>query len=492
MQNVDIDDCASSALVLDNDETYELVCRFTGAQFFKWLSCFFLGAELYYGDEKNQLIFDFLRMVDCPVEICEKIVECLTTNADVQDAVDQFVADQMFLEESHIYQAMVAQVPGFPGQFPQNVSQSEGQLSFDQSDAATNNPTCDFDILWAQCLAVVQTTNRAIVDVLEKVEAASNSVELWDAVSEFPLIGTVKEISGVDMVLDIIQYLQNSISEGYNAQYTEAKEQELACQLFCACQDCEITVQRLYDIFDANLQSHDLDTNGLTTIIEMLQFVTGVTVTGDLVVDLAFFMAWSGVKLGNFLYADAFNLGLQVILALAVNDANNDWVTLCDVCPSTYCDSMAEGLGADTHQPDSTHVFDAYCAESPGSWQTPGGVDDDGYISSQGVSCVFSGDDFYQAEAYYDFGVDVTVTAASMMITNGPAATDAPCQIRLFDSSKSLIGYDDHAGGVGGWHLYEMGTVTGTTSGVRYICWCSVAVGDEAGLDNVCVTWTPD
>jgi len=119
-------------------------------------------------------------------------------------------------------------------------------------------------------------------------------------------------------------------------------------------------------------------------------------------------------------------------------------------------------------------------------------VDGDGYISSQGVSCVLGGNDFYQAEAYYDFGVDVTVTAASMWVTQGAGATGAPCQIRLFDSGGTLIGYDDHAGELGDWNEYVMGSITGTATGVRYICWCSVAVGDEAGLDDVCVTWTPD
>jgi len=40
--------------------------------------------------------------------------------------------------------------------------------------------------------------------------------------------------------------------------------------------------------------------------------------------------------------------------------------------------------------------------------------------------------------------------------------------------------------------LYELGTVTGTASGVRYVSWCSVAFNGHAELDDVCVGWTVD
>jgi hypothetical protein len=425
---------------------------------------------------------------------CAGVAECIATDEGTQEALDGAVATFISTGGSGIYNGLAGMFPGIGAYtFPAGVPQSPSQVAVDQAQASVTNPTCDNDILWSQCLALVQSTNRIIVDVFERIEAATNSVELADAATEFPIIGWVKEALGGDFVLDLIQYWQNSIAEGYNAQYTSDVENEIACGLFCVGQanGCELTLENCYDYFTSRLMAH-ADIPPLSSFIDFLEFVTGLTVDGTLVVDLAFYTSWLGIKWGSFFFSEPFGDRFKLITALAVNDANDDWILLCDTCPQTYCDSMAEGLGPDTQQPDVTHVFDAYCVASPGEWQTPGGVDDDGYISSQGVSCVFGGDDFYQAEAYYDFGVDVTVTAASMMITNGPAATDAPCQIRLFDSSKTLIGYDDHGGGVGGWRLYEMGTITGTASGVRYICWCSVAVGDEAGLDDICVTWTPD
>jgi len=76
------------------------------------------------------------------------------------------------------------------------------------------------------------------------------------------------------------------------------------------------------------------------------------------VVDVMFWMAWAGAKVAQFFISDfvADLTGLTQLMAVSVNDANDDWIILCDVCPVEYCDNLATGLGAQTLEVDAVEI----------------------------------------------------------------------------------------------------------------------------------------
>lgn len=240
---------------------------------------------------------------------CEDVRDCIETNQDVRDAI-------------------IGAANG--SQYPPNQPLPESELT--RNLAAGTNPTCDLDIVWAQALAIVQETNRLIVDMLERMEIQSNAVELAGVAASAPGL----ENLGISSITDFINITQEAIAENYNAAYDTDYENELACEIFCACRvDCEVTVDRIYEIILARAQASISGVTGdWLTIVGFLLDLADYEITTVNVADFVFLLCWGGLKLANWL--TPFDIGtkiLELVLSLSVNDANDDWELLCTDCP---------------------------------------------------------------------------------------------------------------------------------------------------------------
>lgn len=226
----------------------------------------------------------------------------------------------------------------------------ESEYTADQT--AGTNPTCDYDILWAQCLATVQYFNRAIIDVLERLEAATNVVEIIDALEELPIVKYVANITGVSTGIELIGYFQETLQEQYEAEYDTALENDLACALFCAARnDCQLSINTMFDVFSDRITSLIADPDAIGTLVDMVEVLAGLEFDSTIVVDLAMWVCAAGWKLGNFIFGEAADLSFEMLMMLAVNDASNDWLILCDCpeCEITYeVTTGTENLGVIT------------------------------------------------------------------------------------------------------------------------------------------------
>lgn len=265
---------------------------------------------------------------------CEELIACLQPVLDAQTAqiVSQVTNNIMN------FQNYGSPSPGQP------MTPEEREIDL----AEGTNPTCNLDILWAQSLALVQFTNRAISDFFEQIESASNVVELTDVFTDAPIVTWVSDTFGGEFGEGLINYYQEAVAEGYSAQYTEAVENELACAVFCAARvSCSITVDLLYDVFYSRVQS--IVPDNPADALELLTLLAGISITGTTVVDLMFWFPWAAGKLMSFFIPDAISsvFSLQTLLNLAVNDASDDWELLCIDCPN--CDDVFEIItGTDT------------------------------------------------------------------------------------------------------------------------------------------------
>lgn len=253
---------------------------------------------------------------------CEDVADCIETDAGVQNAITNLMQNQ----------------DSFPPQYPYGTNLPDEALSRDF--ASGTNPICNLDVLWAQCLAIAVTTNQAIMDVLEKVEVETNVVELaTDLFSSVPLVATVKNIAGIDGVLALINYFQDSVAEEYAAQYTTTPggvQDTIACALFCACRgDCVVSIDRIVGVLNDRLAVYTSPPS-LAGLQDFIAAIAGVDIDTTFVVDMAFYVAWGAVHVANFLFGGRFDDVLQIVLALAVNDANDDWIILCTDCPEEW------------------------------------------------------------------------------------------------------------------------------------------------------------
>jgi len=297
------------------------------------------------------MYYDYQDQVGCM--ICEMVAECLETDAATQAAI----------------RSLIRGMTPNPATDPYGQNVPESELTRDV--AAGTNPTCNLDILWSQCLNVVKVTNLAIVDVLEKFEVSTNIAELVNGLIDIvPVLGTAKQIIGASGALDLINYFQESLTEGYLAQYTETPggvQDQIACALFCACQvDCQITIQRVEEVMRARLAAH-IAVPEVTDFTDLITTIAGIEPDTTYVVDLAFWFGWVAVRTGNFLFGQTFNGGLDLIVGLAADEPDNGWELLCDCpdCDLTYTigKGSADGDWIDTAAP--ANVQPLMAAEYP-------------------------------------------------------------------------------------------------------------------------------
>jgi len=183
---------------------------------------------------------------------------------------------------------------------------------------------CNNDQLFAFCRQLVQWLNRAIQDVLEQVEVATNGLEAVEIV--------IDEVPVGGQIAAFIDFFISSFTEAYLGQYTTDLENELACDLFCMAQanNCELTFRDVADYF-ADRITLTSEVNGLQDVID---FIISLTPIGDEWVNngmalitqiLAFGAEWAGASLNT----------VRAIWAAMSNDSDSDWVELCDECPPT-------------------------------------------------------------------------------------------------------------------------------------------------------------
>lgn len=229
----------------------------------------------------------------------------------------------------------------------ENPGQPMSEADRTENLPGATNPECNKDILWAQCLAIVQWTNRAATDLMERLEVVTNAAEALDIITDAPVVNLVVDQFGVESAEGLVNYLADSARETYTAQYTEDVEYALACQLFCeAMLDCGLSVDRIYNTFYANVVAEIPDSPD--DMLEFLVTLAGLNPVTDNVVDLMFWFAWAGAKLMSVVVTKVIgnNFDLNQLLQLAVSEADNDWVLLCEECTDlTYGTPVIDEAG---------------------------------------------------------------------------------------------------------------------------------------------------
>jgi len=225
---------------------------------------------------------------------------------------------------------------GSPPGTPLTSEESSANLAFG------SNPDCDKDILWAQCVAVVNYAHRLIIDALEIAETATNDTELLGALLGLPLI---QEIGGA-AIADYVDLLLEGVAENYAAQVTDNWLSEVEYKIFCTAKsDCKLTVDRIWKVFKDRIDAYFATPMGaIGTVFDLWSYLSDQDIDGAIVADAFHSLVWGGGLLANTFLGDVGTQGFELILALAVNDASSDWQIYegvygeCTVCFDTEAD----------------------------------------------------------------------------------------------------------------------------------------------------------
>lgn len=250
--------------------------------------------------------------VESCIDFCQEIINCIENpESGVSDAIVNLIGSNSYGDNREL-----------------------GQSVNDSAIGGGSNPTCDLDVLWAQCYGLVETLDTYNREFFAKLEAMTNVYEfISDVIGDITFI----DETSVDALLAWVNKLQDDIAENYDAQSTLTYRQDVACEIFCAVQNnisgCDITPRIVFDVFKDRLSS---SVSIEQVLSDTLDYLVGGAWSGTQIADFMF-MSQAGFRsqLGRFLQYVGWN-SLDSIVRLYVNDANNDWELLCTDCGWTW------------------------------------------------------------------------------------------------------------------------------------------------------------
>lgn len=299
---------------------------FTGPQFTKVISALRMGAYLMYPDEALQVYWYFMQNVEYPMPFCAQMIECITNDADVQQALADYLASNPAARQA--IQSLV----------------DNGSIVFG-SAAGVLIETNDLDVLFGACTFVTDTIHDAILDFYQRFEAETNQRELGEILfSAIPIIETLP----IDEISEYIGALESGIAEGFDSQWTTTPitgtRDRIRCALFCMARDRGnvLTLDDIETYFWGRV-GFSL-TNVVNVVKEFLQFLVTGSWAGEEIVDISF-GTWCAAMRGNQKFGEMLFPKFATIVALGTDQPDPDWPILCEDCPDiTWCRSYT---GAD-------------------------------------------------------------------------------------------------------------------------------------------------
>lgn len=297
-------DIANQTIFPDMSTKIPLYVEWSQQEFTEILSAVVNGSIQTSPDIYQNVVATFLRIVFCDMDICDAIAECISTNSAVQNVIFDLV--QTFIQQNNgVYN---------PNQ-PLSPSILQGNLT--PTDALCTEPN-----KYAMALAIVRQLDQSSQDALEIVEVATNTAELAVELSDNAgILGALPASA-----LEVAAWLQDTIAENYNAAYTSATEEALACAVYCAFNDCDLTFEDIYDAYQSALSITIPDVSDLETV---LNFLTGLGALADLqIVGQMHLWALSILRWGS----EWMNLGTFNAIKIAMQGSSDETISVPGNC----------------------------------------------------------------------------------------------------------------------------------------------------------------
>lgn len=227
---------------IDPDEKIVLAFEMSLNEFVKIASTIDVGSDIAYPEDSVGIWYLWSRSV-MPDNICALIAACIANpSSETYAALNQYIASASSL--NLISQGLTALGKGkqcdCPGMSEENATQGLG---------TETNPTCDLNILWGQCQAVIEFLDQTGRDAIEIVGAWQNNNErIAGALRAIPAIETLP----IDDLFNLTAWLADEGLQYYEAGSTVENKLNWACALFCLCKDdCQITIRRVADALNS-------------------------------------------------------------------------------------------------------------------------------------------------------------------------------------------------------------------------------------------------
>ena len=259
---------------------------------------------------------------------CLDVANCIETNLSVQQALAQQIE-----ENAAIRQALAAANGGnqFYGEdtIP-GIGLTPGQMSVRLNEI----DECAFDPYWSQVEAFVDYLLDLGRDALEKLVVYTEAVNSGSGlVKQSGLIAKLKNGTTAAKVTEFLDWVADFMLGAYNAADDTANRNAIKCAIFCQNRDaCLITLDGVWSVLNDRLGGI-LNPEDITSLDGLAETMVTLTFNPALALDVWLVFMIGSAKTAGILGLEGIDETINLVLAAAVNDANNDWETLCLDCP---------------------------------------------------------------------------------------------------------------------------------------------------------------
>ena len=259
------------------------------------------------------------------MEFCAHIIQCLETDADVQQAFADYLASNPLAR-----QAMQELV-------------DNGSLAISGAGTVLMQ-TNDLDVLFGACTFVTDTIYDAITDFYQAFELGTNAREHGEIIFRaIPIVETLP----INEISEYISTLEEDVAEGFSGQWTTTpitgSRDRIRCAIFCAARDNgnTLTLEIVEDYFWSRVGY--TVTNIANVTKEFIEFLATGSWAGQEIVDVSF-GTWCAAMRGTQKFGDMVFPSFATIVQLGMDNPETDWPILCEDCPDiTWCRSYVGG-----------------------------------------------------------------------------------------------------------------------------------------------------
>lgn len=210
----------SDMIVLDTKKS--LVLQIDSQGMSKLFASAFAGALLLFPLERTQVLAPLWGAMY--MNLCNEIADCINSNTAVQDAILSRIQDEG-----------VALVDG-------DTAVGTGD------DNVLQGTNCDLDAIFGACVAIIDYLDSANRDIIEIIVNEPNVISALVRVIDYvPVLG---DLPVTDDASDVVEWVQAETLSSYDAGYTLALRDTMACGLFAlACADCDLSTADITSYF---------------------------------------------------------------------------------------------------------------------------------------------------------------------------------------------------------------------------------------------------
>lgn len=342
LENYSEASCEDKTPQIISGEDNLIILRVSLDEWIKLVSSVFTGADICYPSESDTVRWSLLRAVECPVDLCELIAQCIANS----DATKQALRD--FLATDSEARNIINNISGRGTPVPETTLVS----------------TTDDNALFGAITFLVDTMYDAIVDFNGLAEITTNfrerSTLLFEAI---PVI----ETAPVDEVIEFIDTIYEDVMEVFDAQWSTTpitgSRDRIRCGLFCLAKlnDGVLTWEMVKDYFWEQV-SFVYAGPVVGVIAQFVAFLGTGNWVGQAVVDISFANFATAMTVGQK-FGDLLFPTMDTVMQLGLDNPDPDWTIVCEDCaepPADRTPVIADtpfGTGGTLSGPDSEGFY---------------------------------------------------------------------------------------------------------------------------------------